>query len=216
MTSRRRPIETTADDLSTDLPPVIPTPTADPTDPPPNSAPDMVIADLKPDPQNRRKRTPRNVAMIVDALKSVGAARSIVIDEDDIVLAGNGVTDAASQVGITKVRVVEAEGDEIIAVRRRGLTPEQKRDLALFDNRTGELAEWDVEQLAADHAAGLDLKPFFTDIELRKMKVVAFAPDNQPVPGQFLVVITCTDEQEQVALLDRFAQEGLACKALVS
>jgi hypothetical protein len=37
------------------------------------------LRDLKPDPQNARKHTPRNVAMVVDALQEVGAARSIVI-----------------------------------------------------------------------------------------------------------------------------------------
>jgi hypothetical protein len=33
-------------------------------------------------------------------------------------------------------------------VRRSGLTPEQKAKLALYDNRTAELAEWDSEALA--------------------------------------------------------------------
>ena len=37
------------------------------------------LRDLKPDSQNARKHTPRNVAMVVDALQEVGAARSIVI-----------------------------------------------------------------------------------------------------------------------------------------
>jgi len=39
------------------------------------------LGDLKPDPQNARKHTRRNVGMITDALQEVGAARSIVIDE---------------------------------------------------------------------------------------------------------------------------------------
>jgi DNA modification methylase len=43
--------------------------------------------------------------------------------------------------------VVEANGNEIIAVRRRGLTDSQKKRLALFDNRAAELAEWDVAEL---------------------------------------------------------------------
>src|SRR5437870_4756050 len=59
------------------------------------------LADLTPDLQNRRAHTPRNLAMIVDALQQVGAARSIVIDEDDVVLAGNGVIAAAADAGIT-------------------------------------------------------------------------------------------------------------------
>jgi hypothetical protein len=124
------------------------------------------IKDLKADPQNRRKHTPRNLGMVVDALQSVGAARSVVIDEDNVILAGNGVTEAAAEAGITKVQVVEADGDTLIAVRRRGLTVDQKRDLAMYDNRSGELAEWNAEQLRADAADGLDLRPYFSESEL--------------------------------------------------
>jgi hypothetical protein len=39
------------------------------------------LSDLKPDPQNARRHSPRNVATVVDALQEVGAARSIVIDK---------------------------------------------------------------------------------------------------------------------------------------
>src|SRR5688572_26317796 len=116
------------------------------------------IKDLVPDPENRRAHNPRNLGMVSDALREVGAARSIVIDEDNVILAGNGVTEAAAEAGITRVRVIEASGDELIAVRRSGLTPDQKRALAIYDNRTGELATWDFDQLKSDVDAGLSLQ----------------------------------------------------------
>jgi hypothetical protein len=128
------------------------------------------IRDLVPDAENRRRRTARGARMLVDALGQVGAARSIVIDEDNIVRAGNGLVVAAAEAGITKVQVVEADGATIIAVRRRGLTPEQKRALALFDNRTGELAEWDGEQLAVDQAHGEPFAAYFDENELRRLR----------------------------------------------
>jgi hypothetical protein len=124
------------------------------------------ISILKPDSKNRRKHGPRNVGMIVDALHQVGAARSIVIDEDNTILAGNATVEAAAQAGIEKLQVVDADGSTIIAVRRSGLTPEQKRKLALWDNRTAELAEWDAEQIAADVDAGESFSEIFTDEEL--------------------------------------------------
>ena len=107
--------------------------------------------------------------MIADALQKVGAARSIVIDEDNVILAGNGVTEAAAEAGITKLRVIDAAGDELIAVRRTGLTPEQKRHLAIADNRGAELATWNVEQLATDLANGEDLTAFFFDEEVNAL-----------------------------------------------
>ena len=98
------------------------------------------VDNLTPDPHNRRRHTPRNLEMIGASLRDVGTGRSIVIDEHNEVLAGNGVLEAAPGAGISKVQIVDVEGDTIIAVRRRGLTPAQKRALAIYDNRSAELA----------------------------------------------------------------------------
>ena len=106
------------------------------------------LASLTPDPKNARRHTPRNVGMIETAMREVGAARSIVIDEDGVVLAGNSTIEAAAAAGIEKVRVIDTDGETIIAVRRSGLTPEQKTRLALYDNRAAELAEWDEKVVA--------------------------------------------------------------------
>lgn len=124
------------------------------------------IGDLIQDRSNPRKHNPRNLKVIVDSLHDVGFARSIVIDENNEILAGNGVTEAAALAGIERVVEVEADGNTIIAVRRRGLTDEQKQRLKYFDNRSGELAEWDAEQLLADIGAGMDLSALFRDDEL--------------------------------------------------
>lgn len=176
------------------------------------------MTDLVKDPHNRRVHPTRNVAMIAEALRTVGAARSIVIDDRNEVIAGNGVLEAAGQAGLTKVRVVDTDGTEIIAVRRTGLTPTQKRDMAMYDNRASELAEWNIPQLEADFKNGDTFAPFFTPEELQKMRVVArtLGAANQVAPGNYLVVVTCRDEQDQVALLGRLMNEGLICKALVS
>src|SRR5688500_15154670 len=107
-----------------------------PTDPTSDGAVAMSLTDLTPYPRNARRHTERDLALIEKALREVGAARSIVVDETGTILAGNATVQAASQVGIHKVRVVETDGSELVAVRRTGLSPEQKRRLTLFDNRT--------------------------------------------------------------------------------
>ena len=113
------------------------------------------IKDLKPDAKNARKHNPRNIGAIVDSLQAVGAGRSIVVDEHNTILAGNGLIEAAAEAGITKLKIVEADGSTIIAVRRTGLTKKQKTLLALSDNRTNELSEWDGDNLR-ELLAGLD------------------------------------------------------------
>lgn len=128
------------------------------------------IADLTHDPKNARRHTSRNVGMIEKALGEVGAARSIVVDENGVVLAGNATIEAAAAAGIERVQVVDADGQTIIAVRRSGLSPEQKAHLALYDNRASELAEWDTDVLA-DLGAEIDLSGFWTKDELAALIV---------------------------------------------
>jgi hypothetical protein len=139
----------------------------------------QTIADLKPDPHNARKHNPRNLGMVINALHEVGAARSIVIDENGVILAGNGVVEAAADAGIERVQVVDADGETIIAVRRTGLTDKQKTRLALFDNRAAELAEWDAETIAADLEAGVELGDLFDGDELDKILGAANPEDDE-------------------------------------
>ncbi|MDQ3780464.1 MAG: hypothetical protein M3354_07970, partial [Chloroflexota bacterium] len=107
------------------------------------------VSDLFPDPRNARAHSERNLELIAQSLTELGAARSIVVDEAGTILAGNATVQAAQQAGLIGVRVIDADGSELIAVRRSGLSPEQKRRLALFDNRTAELASWDTDILAS-------------------------------------------------------------------
>jgi DNA modification methylase len=123
------------------------------------------VKDLKSDHKNARRRTDRSASLIAESLKRFGAARSIVIDEDGRILAGNGTVEGAKKAGIDKLRIIEAEGDELIAVRRGGLSEDEKVGLALADNRSSDLSEWDNEmlrQLSEEH----DLTPWFEDGEL--------------------------------------------------
>lgn len=131
------------------------------------------IGDLTPDPKNARKHSPRNVGTIVAALHDVGAARSIVIDEHGVILAGNATIEAAGEAGITKLQVVDADGDTVVAVRRTGLSVKQKAKLALYDNRAAELADgWDADVLR-EMAAEQDLSSMFTADELSGLTTTA-------------------------------------------
>ena len=127
------------------------------------------LADLTPDKRNARRHNPRNVGMIERALGEVGAARSIVVDENGVILAGNATVEAAANAGIERVQVVDGDGETLIAVRRTGLTPEQKRKLALYDNRTAELADWDAEVLAELKGEDFDFSGAFADEELSEI-----------------------------------------------
>jgi hypothetical protein len=126
------------------------------------------LQELSVDGRNARRHTKRNLDQIERSLANYGAGRSILVDEQGRVLAGNGVVQAARAVGIRKVRVVEARKDELVAVRRSDLSEQQKLELAIADNRAAELAEWDAEVLSSIPWA--TLSQFFHQDELDRIK----------------------------------------------
>jgi hypothetical protein len=126
------------------------------------------IKDLKHDHKNARRRTDRSSTLIAESLKRFGAARSIVIDEDNRILAGNGTIEGAKAAGIKNIRVIETDGSEIIAVRRTDLSEDEKVGLALADNRTSDLSEWDgamLHQISEEH----DISAWFDKQELDEL-----------------------------------------------
>jgi DNA modification methylase len=126
------------------------------------------IKDLKSDHKNARKRTDRSAKLIAESLQRFGAARSIVIDEENRILAGNGTIEGAKAAGIKNVRVIETDGTEIIAVKRTGLSEDEKIGLALADNRTSDLSDWDkdmLQQLSEEH----DIAPWFDADDLAEI-----------------------------------------------
>ena len=101
---------------------------------------------IKFDPNNYRIRDTKAKTIINKSLKELGAGRSIVLDNKDIIIAGNGVFAEAEALGIP-VKVVETTGDTIIAVKRTDIGPddEKRKLLALADNKTSDLSEFDME-----------------------------------------------------------------------
>ena len=126
------------------------------------------IQDLNKDPKNARLRTDRSAKLISESLEKFGTGRSIVIDENNTIIAGNGTIEGAKAAGLKKIKVIETSGDEIIAVKRTNLTEDQKVGLAIADNRSSDLSDWDrqvLEELTMDY----DLKPFFEEEDLNEL-----------------------------------------------
>jgi hypothetical protein len=126
------------------------------------------ISKLTPDPNNTRKRTPLSAKVISKSLEQFGACRSIVIDENDVIRAGNGTFEEAGQLGIEKVLVVEADGNTIVAVKRKGLSESDWKQYAIADNTASDFSTWDFD-LLNDLAQEVDLSEFFPDYKLNEL-----------------------------------------------
>ena len=126
------------------------------------------ISNLTPDPNNARKRTPLSAKVISKSLEQFGACRSIVIDENDVIRAGNGTFEEAGQLGIEKVLVVEADGNTIVAVKRKGLSESDWKQYAIADNTASDFSAWDFD-LLNDLAQEVDFSEFFPDYKLNEL-----------------------------------------------
>lgn len=130
------------------------------------------IKDLKFDDKNFNKHTEFGMSLIERSLRENGAGRSILIDKDNNIIAGNGIVEAAGQVGMDNVRVIETDGTEIIAVKRTDLAldSEAGRQMALADNATSAAdLDWDEDILKGE----------FDDYELRGWGVEADWPSEE-------------------------------------
>jgi hypothetical protein len=98
----------------------------------------LPVSELKFDPKNSRKHPTRNIDSIKESLRRFGQQKPIVIDATNTVVAGNGFLQAARELGWSQILCIKTdlEGAEAMA-------------FAIADNRTAELAEWDMEALAA-------------------------------------------------------------------
>ncbi len=175
------------------------------------------LSDLTPDPKNARRRTPQSSHLIKESLKRYGAARSVVIDENNMLIAGHGTVEAAKELGIDKVRVIETEGDELIAVKRTNWSNDQKTGANLADNRTSDLSEWDGEMLQ-QLGEETDLSPWFSEDDINEILGVEeddIADDeSEQLSESFQIMIQCSTEEEQSASLETLINQGFKCRAL--
>ena len=108
------------------------------------------IDQLTPDDHNFNKHTQFGMHLLEKSVQQFGMGRSILIDKNDRVIAGNGIVETAANVGIERVVVVETTGNEIVAVKRTDvdLDSARGREMALADNATGKAdLDFDAEQI---------------------------------------------------------------------
>lgn len=110
----------------------------------------MKIEDLIQDKRNYRKHNKKNLDLIKKSVSEVGLARSIVIDNENEIVCGNGLVSTLDK--NTPIKVIETDGSELVVVKRTDLKTddEKRKQLAIMDNSTSDSSEFDLESLQAD------------------------------------------------------------------
>ena len=111
------------------------------------------ISDLVPDDRNFNKHSEYGMSLLEKSVGKFGMGRSILLDKNNRIIAGNGITETAGQLGFEDVEIVESDGSKIIAVKRTDidLDSPEGRELALADNATNAAnLKFDKEMIAQE------------------------------------------------------------------
>ena len=146
------------------------------------------VADLKQDAGNYRKHSEDNKKKIKKSIDESGLGRSVVVDADGVLVAGNGV--ASVLPADTPVRVVETDGTELVVVKRTDLhtDDERRKLLALADNATSDNVEWNMEAIEADGWQQDELSDWgisFGNTKenySRKIEIPTYEPTGEDIP----------------------------------
>ena len=106
------------------------------------------ISDLRFDDKNFNQHTQRGMGFLEKSLQQFGAGRSILIDKDNNIIAGNGVIEAAAQAGFSKIKIVDTTPDTLVAVRRPDVKLDSAfgRQMAFADNAISDAnLDWDED-----------------------------------------------------------------------
>lgn len=110
----------------------------------------LKLKDLVPDDQNFNTGTEFGNGLINKSLSKFGAGRSILLDKNNKIIAGNKTIENAGDIGIEDVEIVESDGTKIIAVKRTDidLNTKKGREMALADNATAKAnISWNFDEI---------------------------------------------------------------------
>lgn len=154
--------------------------------------------------QNNPRFNDEAVEYVANSIREFGFKVPIIIDADNIIVAGHTRLKAAKRLGMT----------ELPCIRADDLTPEQIKAFRLADNKVGEIATWDLEKLQKElEGIDLDMDDFgFGDLAEPEIDIPEDDFDDQPTeedepvskPGEIYIlgdhILMCGDSTDPEAV----------------
>lgn len=170
--------------------------------------------------RQRLKHSEANIEAIKGSLAAYGQRRPVVyLRKTGVVIAGNGLLQAALSLGKTHVAGVAVDDDAATAA-----------GYSIADNRTSDLHAWDkeaLEKLLRECSTANDERLDQMLADLAKQEgIVPGNGSEEPRPGddppppafgsQYGVIVVCRDEAHQREVYEKLAAEGHDCKVVVT
>lgn len=137
----------------------------------------LKISDIHPYPNNPRNND-NAVDAVVESIKQCGYIAPIIIDENNVILAGHTRYKALKKLGYTEVDVIIKDN----------LNEQQKRKYRVLDNKTNELAEWDLEMLEKE-LEGLDFGELDVDWGIEEEEELKVKEDDYDIDEELEKIV---------------------------
>lgn len=172
------------------------------------------IESLVPDDKNFNKGTQYGDHLMDESLRKFGLGRSILIDKNNRIIAGNKTAEKAADIGFTDVVVVEVDGNQLVAVKRKNidLDSAKGRELALADNATGKAnLAWD-EEVIAEMATKFDFNPddWGVDVSMEEPEQEEKTQAKKEISTR--LIVECGDVTKLSILFSELQDRGFKCE----
>jgi DNA modification methylase len=107
------------------------------------------IANIRPNPKNPRTHSKKQIRQIAASIRKFGFLNPLIVDDENMILAGHGRLEGARLEGMAHVPIV----------RFGHLSEAQKRAYVIADNKIAEQAGWDRELLSIELGELIELLP---------------------------------------------------------
>ena len=177
------------------------------------------------------ENNPRNNDVAVDyvanSIKEFGFKVPVVVDKDNVVVAGHTRLKACEKLGIDEVPCIVADD----------LTEDQIKAFRLADNKVGEIATWDLDKLSIelDGLQDIDMSDFGFDIGADAVRTEVGSTGSESggeneddsagtrdgdfgtdfsYMNQYAVAVICEDEADQQKVYEKLLSEGYNCRVV--
>lgn len=153
--------------------------------------------------ENNPRHNDQAVDAVKESIRQCGYVAPIIVDEDMVILAGHTRYKALKSLGRKQAEVMIVSG----------LTEEQKRKYRLLDNKTNELASWDIDLLEIE-LEDIDFEGFDFGFDIPTDEPPERIDLSDEITAQYQVVVECKDEMEQEDIYNELQAKGYVCRVL--
>lgn len=170
------------------------------------------VEQLIPDNKNFNKGTEYGQHLIEESLRKFGAGRSILLDKNNRIIAGNKTIENAAIVGLENVIIVETDGNQIVAVKRKDidLDSAKGRELALADNATSKAnLAWDMD-IITEQAERFAIDPEDWGVSMPEPETEE--PQDTKKELDTRLIVECGDVSKLSLLFSELQDRGFKCE----